>query len=573
MVNRMGAKESARLSGSLRILLRRFYYVFAFSVLFIDPPFARQRQPPSRQAYGFVPTALPLRTSCLVSKTKKRKERQQIARETCHDHFLARLSLRRRNGNDDDDDDFENSNDHKTRQTVFTKALAIVPQTEDWDRLQRARHYARDPLFHEWPPAIRIFHPFSSSPNAPFDVAQVVEDLELEPFEVTFDTWVIIPHVEAMQMLWQNQRANPEVEYKDMGIGSTFGNEAYEEIRQLIAVEEEKAANKAQKNKKKGTNSKKQKACKEQELSPLSLRDEQKKAIDEDFGGPCILCLEPDEDSKQKLIELRETLQEGLDHDSYSSPSSVYSWEFVRDVDMGYRPLIPISSFESFQSAMDVARRIKGLWGDPLTLAVKELHVMSCKEDDEPSRLASPGVDRSRPSSIEWKNQAWGCNAKIMLYGEEIEQDESANKDMVDKLMEMGEQGGGDITQDYTILDDEEESTSDIEKWLDDDDDFDEGTQLIIGRTHFFTGDQRTYKGMPATSVVDAKDRSLGDVGAVSGSARRRGSASRQGSLWEDGEYGRRQKDYSPWGMRERGAKEKFANLPKEAKDQSQDQF
>ena len=46
---------------------------------------------------------------------------------------------------------------------TFETALCIVPPTWAWDRLQRARHQARDPCFHEWPPAIRLFHPFSLS--------------------------------------------------------------------------------------------------------------------------------------------------------------------------------------------------------------------------------------------------------------------------------------------------------------------------------------------------------------------------------------------------------------------------
>jgi hypothetical protein len=160
-------------------------------------------------------------------------------------------------------------------------------------------------------------------------------------------------------------------------------------------------------------------------------------------------------------------------------------------------------------------------------------------------------------AQVEIKKEPWGCNAKIMLVGEEIEQDDVANEEMVEKLLETGEIGGGDISMDFTILDDEEESVSDIEKWLDDDDDYDEGTEVVIGRTHFYTGDQRNYKGMPATSVVDAKDRSLGEAGSVSGAARRRGTTSRAQNVWEDGEYGRRTRDFLPWGMRQRKEKEK----------------
>mmetsp|Transcript_24896 Transcript_24896/g.55621 ORF Transcript_24896/g.55621 Transcript_24896/m.55621 type:complete len:246 (+) Transcript_24896:3-740(+) len=238
---------------------------------------------------------------------------------------------------------------------------------------------------------------------------------------------------------------------------------------------------------------------------------------------------------------------------------------------MGYRPLIPISKFDSFQAGMEVARRLKGLWGDPLTIDVKCLEILSCKTMDESIGFNSKDADEwegfgisnkdrftQQTSAVEMKKEAWGCNAKIMLAGEEIQQDDAANEQMMEKLLEAGEIGGGDISMDFTILDDEEESVTDLEKWLDEDDDFDEGTQVVIGRTHFFTGDQRNYKGMPVTSVVDAKDRSLGEAGSVSGLARRRGTTSRKQNVWEDGEYGRRNKDFLPWGMRERKEKEKF---------------
>ena len=89
---------------------------------------------------------------------------------------------------------------------------------------------------------------------------------------------------------------------------------------------------------------------------------------------------------------------------------------------------------------------------------------------------------------------------------------------------------------------------------MNDDDEFDEGSQVVIGRTHFFTGDRRTYQGMPVSSVVDAKDRSMGDQGSVSGLARRKGASA---WTWDDGEYGRKESDYLPWSKRERAKKMK----------------
>jgi hypothetical protein len=498
---------------------------------------------------------------------------------------------------DDDDDDYDGSlstNQNRNHYqhtssssdvvTEFETSLAIIPPIEDWDKLQRARHYARDPVFHEWPPAIRLFHPFDKSPNAAFDVAQVIEDLEIESFNITLDSWVIVPNIEATKKEWENQKMLPDVE--ESGTLDSYyeqlNQESDKEVQELILSEERKAKDKAMK-KYDGMSSAQQKKQDANSFSgppsrvkksPAEKRDEQRKMIEDDFGGPCILCLEPNEESKEMLSELRESLREGLDLDSYSSPSSLYSWEFVEDGDMGYRPLIPISKYNSLQSAMDVARRLKGLWGDPLVIEVKCLEIISCKRQDETMSIDDPSGDEEwgdiplptnhngpqDSSQFEWKKDAWGRNAKIMLVGEEVDQDEEANEKMIEQLLESGETGGGDISVDYTILDDEEEENdSNIIKWLDEeDDDFDEGTHVIIGRTHFFTGDQRNYQGMPATSVVDAKDRSLGEAGAVSGLARRRGVPCRKQNVWDDGEYGRRNKDFMPWGLRERKEKQKY---------------
>jgi len=152
--------------------------------------------------------------------------------------------------------------------------------------------------------------------------------------------------------------------------------------------------------------------------------------------------------------------------------------------------------------------------------------------------------------------EPWMCNAKIMLIGQEMQLDDSNDDEMIQKLIEEGEPGGLDITNDFTILDEEEEETGDIESWLNVDDDWDEGSQVIIGRTYFFTGEQRIYPGMPASSVIDGRDRSMGAGGGpTSGLARRRRSPFRQGGHWEEGEYGRRDSDYLPWSKKEKGRK------------------
>lgn len=466
--------------------------------------------------------------------------------------------------------------DSETIRNDFLKALCIVPPTKDWDRLQRARHYAGDPVFQEWPPAVRLFHPFSATA---LEVAQVVEDLNLEPFEITFDTWVIVPHMEALQVEWTNADATPSVVDATDTL-DPLEDEHYRKVKELILSEERKGKEKHQARRKAVGLPTDYVEPTVDKTSPAERLKEQKRRYEE-FGGPCILCLEPNPESKQHLIELRQELADVLDHDTYSSPSSLYSWRSIDEMDMGYRPLIPISYFSSLQSALEVARRLKGLWGEPLTFEVNELHLISCQDnmehDDWETTLKQPlGAFDKEP---------WMCNSKIMLIGREMQLDDSNDDEMVRRLVEEGEPGGLDITNDFTILDDEEEESGDIESWLNVDDDWDEGSQVIIGRTHFFTGEQRIYPGMPASSVIDGRDRSMGAGGGpTSGLARRRRSPFRQGGhckflfrscsgimiphdtpllsirnppnfTGDEGEYGRRDSDYLPWSKKERRRK------------------
>lgn len=90
-----------------------------------------------------------------------------------------------------------------------------------------------------------------------------------------------------------------------------------------------------------------------------------------------------------------------------------------------------------------------------------------------------------------------------------------------------------------------EGSEDKVQSWLEEDEDLDDGATIIIGRTQYFMGEMRQYTGMPAASTMDGKDRVMEDSG-VSGSARRRGAVHRQGDRWQEGDYGRKEKDYLP---------------------------
>ena len=77
-----------------------------------------------------------------------------------------------------------------------------------------------------------------------------------------------------------------------------------------------------------------------------------------------------------------------------------------------------------------------------------------------------------------------------------------------------------------------------------DDDEWDEGATVIIGRTQFFTGEARQYVGMPAMSATDAKDRvHLGD--GVGATVRRKGTVHRKGERWNEGDFGRKEGDWT----------------------------
>jgi len=87
------------------------------------------------------------------------------------------------------------------------------------------------------------------------------------------------------------------------------------------------------------------------------------------------------------------------------------------------------------------------------------------------------------------------------------------------------------------------DETTDIEAWLDGDDDEveDEGATVVIGRAQFFMGAMREFIGMPASSAIDHKDRIMG--GGVSAVARRKGSVHRLAESWDVGDYGKKETD------------------------------
>jgi hypothetical protein len=535
---------------------------------------------------------------------------------------------------------------HTAKTASMQTALCILPPADAWDNLQRARHKSRDRSYTRWPPCIRLFHPFcppAAMQDTALQLAEVIERYNIQPFTIHFDQWMVIPHTEAMEADWlamqqmQDASSAAAANDDDDDYESYHAkDEAKEEFEKLVAREEE-LGRRNRRNRQLQALKKQARQRIEQEGSnnatstsvPLPIippavykapetieshREllEKQKRMYEEFNGPCVVSLEPDEESKEKLIQLRELLRRELfsAYDKYSPSSTVSDAHgdtlprAVLELDdlIDYRPLVTVGSFPTVSSAIETARTLRSLW-DPLTFDVMDLQLISCVEDSvvdsgnggfgssssgnsgsnnnnnfEPNQPVLSSSDReglpfnvhktswlSHAAGEEERNlqqdEQFGCDAMVMLMGEEELTDQELTQEMVDFVCEKGEAGGFENDQkknqfrqtgnnndqqqqQWNVeLDSDNGNMEDLENWLDQDDEtVDEGTVVVIGRTHFFTGEMRKFVGMPATSVMDAKDRAMG----VSGAARRRGAIHRGGNLWEEGEWGRKDADLRP---------------------------
>lgn len=309
----------------------------------------------------------------------------------------------------------------------------------------------------------------------------------------------------------------------------------------------------------------------------------------EEFNGPAVVCLEPDSESQRKLRMLRSMLLTGFTneeanlYEKYSPTSSVSntgrlpkasmssssssSSSSLRDRADSYRPVLPIAAFPTVSAAIETARRLRSDW-EPLVFPVTDLHLLSSSSPYPPedasvyndyrhhyedidheldnreyrlfSQQSRPGPNRPRKQGTDEELHLttvgqWGCDALVMLMGQEIEMDHAWNEEMAQMVFRNGTKGGYELRGQSPppTLSVPDDVAEDLQQWLLEDDEFDEGTVVVIGRTHFFTGEMRNYVGMPAFSVMDGKDRVMGD--SVSGAARRRGSTNRASEKTNDG--------------------------------------
>lgn len=522
---------------------------------------------------------------------------------------------------------------------TMSTALCVVPDDEHWDSLQRARFMARDQTYTQWPPAIRLFHPFaprSQLPNAATSIAEIIEKHNIEPFEITLDRLLILPHFEVIDERLEAEKEMVRHHASEAKAARIAEEESRRrEIQQEIEEESRRSAERKKRRTPWGSKNGKDKKEPEQQketppqqhqnqrdnldndgeggvssrsrspsqpsVSPQELLDQQR-AAQAEFNGPCVVCLEPNEESKQRIGELREILRKELfgPYDPFSVSSGVSSSStlprnvekkhkklskgIVANAEAGasFRPVLTLARFPSVNAAVEAAQILQAQW-EPLSFEVTDLSIISRSDGDVPSDVyRRSGTERSEVSirrlqGTEYETESallstkgrYGCDALVSLMGSEGVKDEAVDdgdQDVLDLLLNAGEAGGADSDLDYEALlelSDEEEQirrrqarvrdydedgdaggglTEDWNSWLTDDDEWDEGATVVFGRAQFFMGEARQYVGMPAMSATDGKHRVLGE--GVSGAARRKGAVHRK--EWEHGDFGRKMKDLRP---------------------------
>jgi hypothetical protein len=311
------------------------------------------------------------------------------------------------------------------QQGTMDTALCIIPPDDAWDDIQRARHFAKDPSFYTWPPAIRLFHPFvnrESLPEVATAIAQVIEKYELESFEITINKLLVVPHFEDLQ---QHEEAIKQLP-NQAEISDRIPTKEEVRVQALIRSEEKKGKKKLAKRRAKEQAMKslreEEENCggndnngeegdinedgdeeeatdKEEKLkdkSPKKTLEEQRQSMAR-FNGPCVLCLEPSEESKIHIQAFREILRKKLfpEYDPFS-PSSTVTNDNILQLGLPrtvlrqhgllgsqsakakqkkregstFRPMITLGRFST------VTKKLQSVW-EPLKFQVSDLHLVS----------------------------------------------------------------------------------------------------------------------------------------------------------------------------------------------------
>lgn len=367
-------------------------------------------------------------------------------------------------------------------------------------------------------------------------MASCIEEYQIESFEICLSEWSIIPHAEAMELQWWKTQSRhvpqreDEVTEDDLTVQQREEKQQQEDYEAMVEDLEKRGRERQR--------SRREKLG----LEPLRELEDDYVESDEttlyrEFDGPCVLCLEPDMESREDLLTLRSVLQQEAGMAPYSPfcPTATADPSIppvARFAD--FRPVIPIASFGTVTEAIPVAQKLGKVW-KPLTWEVTDLHLLASQamvaeaektttgEADDNYEDPSMWLFRRKVTAVNQDDSMlMGCSAMVMLYGEEMEMDDELNREVANLVAQTGLDGGFiqqsalDDSGIASSVDGSSGSTSglnlrngetwDIEAYLNDgdEDSHDEGTVVVIGRVHFFTGDARIYQGMPAVSTRQA---------------------------------------------------------------------
>ena len=276
------------------------------------------------------------------------------------------------------------------------------------------------------------------------------------------------------------------------------------------------------------------------------------------YDGPCVIYLSPNEQSCIALKELREELRKNLfhDYDAFSTSSSVSPYpEFLPMKSLssereGWKPLLPIARFPSVKEAVQMAKVLQKSW-HPLEFNVTDIQFISRDDDFVNHNIAnfdpgsgfgtskntrtkrSIGLTTSGEVEDVSKQGVFGCDAMVMLLGEEpieefiedgaslsmiVPEDESESSIINGNSLEESQVVQGTIDYNSIFINAEREyqrmksheelftaefvgqvpifsGDDDLEKWLDVDEEADEGATAVLGRAQFFMGAMREFVG------------------------------------------------------------------------------
>ena len=451
--------------------------------------------------------------------------------------------------------------------STFASSVCIVPPDDAWDSIQRARHMAKDTTFYKWPPAIRLFHPFAPTKNTPFLVGELAEWIEeegtifememelsgyssqesddidgtssvslsniLQPFDVTMDSILILPHYEILESRIdgldhrsQQETLGPSAQEVEEMRRIKEGKALVEEQERMGAErKKDRDRKRALKQRKKDLESGKQPTNELESNDSTEEDSNQSNPKKKDYDGPCVLYLSPDEESRIKLEALREELRDNLfsSFDAFSVSASVTPEPQLlprKRSARKFRPLLPLGRFQSVQEAMDVAKVLQRAW-EPLSFTVTDIQFVSKEDDRASGELSSSGIGFGNvenfndipevmhrrkhgtlQSTGDYTNRMalttsgeeddisqkgmYGCDAMVMMWGEEP----------VEEYMDE------EATLSMMVGDSAEDDDINLEDWIEDDE------TPIYGKIDYdevFATAEREYQRMKAHEDLSAE--------------------------------------------------------------------